>query len=381
MPKLVANTANMDERDWLELRRDGIGGSDAAAIAGQSKYASPVMVYMNKLGLHEPNKKDNVREAATWGHLHEPTIREEFKRRINAEREAAGLPPLKVIHRKAIFAHDEFDFIRTNLDGFIHGHELGKGIFEAKTAHYMLRDEWAGDDVPNAYYIQVQHNMAVMNAQYAYLAVLIGGNQYKHYFIPRDEEFISYLITIETAFWNNHILTRVPPAMAGIDAEKEMLNDQYPDSASYDDYIVTLPNVCIDLVERVEVAKQLIDELTKEKQALENEVKAMLGSTEMAFAGPHKVTWKTASNGNRPLRIKLDSSSDKQKFYDKRRKDLEQQRKAIEKEVKSIEKELKAAEKAAEKERKAKDKAEKAALAAAKKALKAAEQTKSEVMA
>ena len=34
MAKLVANTANMGEIEWLDLRRRGIGGSDSSAVAG-----------------------------------------------------------------------------------------------------------------------------------------------------------------------------------------------------------------------------------------------------------------------------------------------------------------------------------------------------------
>lgn len=371
MAKLIANTANMPEGEWLELRKQGIGGSDAAAVAGVSKYSSPIMVYMDKLGFDLPDKKDHVREAATWGNLHEPTIREQFKLRINAERKEKGLEPLRVVHRKAIFAHDEYDFIRTNLDGLVYDPELGKGIFEAKTAHYMLRDEWAGEDVPNAYYIQVQHNMLVMGVNYAYLAVLIGGNQYKHYFIERDQEFIDHLITIEKTFWENHILQRIAPKMSGIDAEKEMLRDQYPQSEGNEGYIVTLPNICISLAENVEGYKKLIDELNKEKTSCENEIKAMMATTETAFAGSHRITWKTASNGVRSMRIKLDAQSDRDKFYQALLKRVTKEKQAFDKERKAIEKNRKAMEREAVKARKAAEKAEKEALKEAKKALKA----------
>lgn len=43
-------TDNMTEDQWLEARRAGIGGSDAAAIAGLSKWKTPMSVYLDKLG-------------------------------------------------------------------------------------------------------------------------------------------------------------------------------------------------------------------------------------------------------------------------------------------------------------------------------------------
>lgn len=379
MAKLIANTANMPEAEWLELRKQGIGGSDASAVAKASKYSSPVMVYMDKLGLYVGEKSDRVKMAAEFGHKLEPVVRQTFVEKINAERAEQGKRPLKVVHRKAIFAHDEHNWMRTNLDGIVHDPDLGKGVFEAKTSHYMLRDEWDGEDVPNAYYIQCQHNMAVMNMDYAWLAVLIGGNDYRHYFIPRDQEFIDYLIMIQKSFWENHILQRIPPAMSGHDAEKEMLAAQYPQSEGQEGYITTLPNVVIEMAEKVDAYKAMIAQLDQEKTAVENEIKSIMGTVEQAYAGNHKVTWKTASNGVRSLRIKLDSQDDRAKFYEARIKKIDKERKEVEKVRKLIEKEAEKARKAAEKERKQAEKAAKEALKAEKAALKASQEAETNV--
>jgi putative phage-type endonuclease len=372
MAKLIANTKGVPEQDWLELRRGGIGGSDASAVAKANKYSSPVMVYMDKLGLYVGEKPERVKMAAEFGHKLEPIVRATFVEKVNAERMEQGKKPIRVVHRQAIFAHDEHDWMRTNLDGIVYDPELGQGVFEAKTAHYMLREEWAGEDVPNQYYIQCQHNMAVMGMDYAWLAVLIGGNDYRHYFIKRDQEFIDYLIMIEKAFWENHILQRIPPAMSGHDAEKEMLAAQYPQSEPREGYITTLPTACIEMAEQVDAIKGIVDQLKQEQTALENEIKAIMGETEQAFAGSHKITWKTASNGVRSLRIKLDSQKDRDKFYADKLKPIEKELKEIAKERKNIEKEAEKARKLAEKERKIAEKAAKDALKAEKVAAKEA---------
>lgn len=373
MAKLIANTANMKHEEWLEIRKQGIGGSDASAVAGVNKYANQVTLYMEKLSYYDRNAKSNVREAAEWGNRLEPIVRATFKEKINAEREEKGLPPLKIINRKAIFAHDEHDFIRTNLDGMIFGHELGTGIFEAKTAHYMLREDWDGEDVPNAYFIQVQHNMLVMGAAYAYLAVLIGGNTYKHYFIERDEEVCNYLIQIESAFWNNHILPRIPPANNGHAAEKEMIKEMNPTSESREGYIVNLPNITIEYAERVGALKDLIQELEQEKDKYENELKMYMGTSELVYAGPHKITWKTSSNGSRPFKISLESALSKEKYYQPRLKLIEQEKKQFEKDIKDIVKAKAAADKLAAKVRKEMQKIEEAKVKALEKEKKQAE--------
>ena len=44
------NTAAMTREDWLQERRRGIGGSEAAAILGLSPWATPLDVYLDKIG-------------------------------------------------------------------------------------------------------------------------------------------------------------------------------------------------------------------------------------------------------------------------------------------------------------------------------------------
>ena len=48
------------EEEWLKLRHDGIGGSDAAAVMGISKYKSPLKVYKEKLGFVHEDQSDNI---------------------------------------------------------------------------------------------------------------------------------------------------------------------------------------------------------------------------------------------------------------------------------------------------------------------------------
>ena len=58
-------TRNMTREEWLEQRRKSIGGSDAAAIVGLSKWASPFSIWAEKTG-KTPPKEDN--EAMRIGH-------------------------------------------------------------------------------------------------------------------------------------------------------------------------------------------------------------------------------------------------------------------------------------------------------------------------
>ena len=40
------STVKMSRKEWLKERRKSIGGSDAAAVIGMSRFASPYTVWM-----------------------------------------------------------------------------------------------------------------------------------------------------------------------------------------------------------------------------------------------------------------------------------------------------------------------------------------------
>jgi putative phage-type endonuclease len=302
MPVKIKEVAKQAYEDWKAERVNYIGGSEAAAVVGVNPYVSKLVIYMEKTGQYS---REVNSQAAEWGNILEPILRKEFAKRINEERAAAGLDPVRVQQRKAIFAHDKYNYIRTNLDGLIYNHELGTGVLEIKTANQYLAVEWAGDDVPNHYFIQVQHNLAVMNLDFAYVAVLIGGQKYKHYFINRDNELIDNLIELERQFWEEHVLKRIPPQMDGHDSTVEMMKFLYPQSEP--ESVLNLPFEAQLWVEKLEKIKDAEKELKEDKQLHQNLIKDAMKDAEAAFAGTHKVTWKTAKNGMRALKYKLGS--------------------------------------------------------------------------
>ena len=50
-PEVLVDTADLSREDWLNYRRLGIGGSDAAAIMGLSPYATIRDLYFDKIGV------------------------------------------------------------------------------------------------------------------------------------------------------------------------------------------------------------------------------------------------------------------------------------------------------------------------------------------
>ena len=47
---IIAKTADMQKSDWLALREKGIGGSQAAAAIGLSRWQDPLTLWAEKTG-------------------------------------------------------------------------------------------------------------------------------------------------------------------------------------------------------------------------------------------------------------------------------------------------------------------------------------------
>lgn len=276
--KTLIQTVEMSREEWLEARRQGIGGSDVSAIAGLNKWKSPVGVYLDKVG--QSPLKDTAGEAAYWGNVMEGIVAQEFSIRTG----------LKVRRRNAILKHPEHEFMFANVDRLIIGKREG---LECKTASEYLKNEWEDDEIPAAYLLQIQHYMAVTGYKAWHIAVLIGGNKFIHKRIERDEELISYLIQIEKDFWENHVLKEIPPAFDGSDASVDLLKALYPESDPASE--INLPKDVETLIEALEVIKSDIKESETQKKEYENQIKALMGASEKAFAGTRKITWKSNS--------------------------------------------------------------------------------------
>lgn len=275
--KIIAETENMSYEEWLDFRKDGIGGSDASVVCGINRYKSPVELWMEKTG-RLPNQEAG--ESAYWGTQLEPIVRDEFTKRTGIEVKLA----------KCILQSDEFPFMQANLDGVCYDPELGNCIFEAKTASAFKLGEWE-NSIPDEYMLQIQHYMAVTGFKAAYIAVLIGGNTFRWQLVKRDEEIISALIQLEKDFWNC-VESDTPPQIDGSEASAKFLAEKFAESKKAQ---INLPENAAELIRKYETADEKIKALTEEKQFAENLLKQMLGENEVGVIGENIVSWKAVS--------------------------------------------------------------------------------------
>ncbi|MEA0563307.1 YqaJ viral recombinase family nuclease [Lysinibacillus irui] len=267
----------MDRIEWLQLRKSGIGGSDASAILGFNRYKSAFQLYIEKTS---ELVEESDSEAAYWGNVLEDVVAKEFAKRTGKK--------IRKINR--MLRHPKHYFMTANLDRDVVGE---KAFLECKTASEYLKDSWNGEDVPAAYLCQLQHYLAVTGYEKAYIAVLIGGNKFVWKEVARDDEFIELMIQHEKAFWENHVLANVPPAIDGSSSASELLAKMYPHD---DGSAVMLDEQSNTLIEAIESIKTEQKQLEMQRKEYENQLKMMLGDSAEGHSDRFKVTYKTIAS-------------------------------------------------------------------------------------
>lgn len=84
-PKVLVSTENLTEQEWLAYRRQGIGGSDVAAILGISPFRTARDLYDDKLNIASAVDDTGNWVALEMGHLLEPLVAQIFTKKTGLE--------------------------------------------------------------------------------------------------------------------------------------------------------------------------------------------------------------------------------------------------------------------------------------------------------
>lgn len=142
-----------DRLEWLRLRQQGIGGSDAGAILGLNPHKSAEEVFKDKL--HEGQPKEFFNDALRFGTIFEPYIFEQISPEYTGGELRPGDPmgTLQSLERPWQLA---------NIDGYVSDGDQPSGVgLEIKTCSRSMHNLWR-TGIPAAYFAQVQHYMSVL---------------------------------------------------------------------------------------------------------------------------------------------------------------------------------------------------------------------------
>lgn len=213
----LVNTKDMPRQEWLEVRKSGIGSSDAAAAVGLNPYCSALELWMSKTGRSAETEIVDPDQASPmyWGTLLEPIVAAHYTK-------ATGNRVRRV---NAVLQHPRHPWALANLDREVVGC-TDVQILECKTAGINGARLWA-DGVPQYVQVQVMHQLAVTGKQAADVAVLICGQEFRVHRIERDEAMIANLLRLEEHFWR-FVETDTPPPADGSDSAGQALRQLFP---------------------------------------------------------------------------------------------------------------------------------------------------------
>lgn len=296
----VTSTRDMTRDAWLEARRSGIGGSDAAALVGMNPWATPWTVWADKMGIAAEKEET---EAIRLGRDLEPYVAERFT-------EASALQVRRV---NAILRNPAYPVALANIDRRIVGESAG---LECKTTSAWHTKEYRGGTFPDRFYAQCVHYLAVTGWDRWYLAALVLGEGLHIYQMVRnpdeptptwcegsvyvDDQEIDSLMLAEAGFWEKYVAAKTPPPVDGDPSTTKAIQTARGEPQDED--------VLLDLADGVTI-KSYID-LRAQKQALEREMERCkqsillsLGTASKGHTGSYSVSCDTSTR--RSLDTKL----------------------------------------------------------------------------
>ena len=266
------STKNMSHEEWLDLRKTGIGGSDAGAVCGLNPYVSSIGVYLNKIG-KAPEVEDN--EAMRQGRDMEDYVARRFSEKTG----------LKVRRSHQLYRSKEHPFMIADVDRMIVGEDAG---LECKTVSAYGADKWKDGQIPVHYLLQCLHYMAVTGKKTWYIAAVILGVDFQYRKIEWEEEMISKLIEVEQRFWEQFVCSGHMPDPDGTEACSESLTKYFNKAKKG----TAIPLIGFDeRLNRRELILQQIESLETEKRQIEQEVRCYLQENETAFNENYRVSW------------------------------------------------------------------------------------------
>lgn len=283
-----------DRKTWLSTRCNSIGGSEIGAIAGYSNYGSALTVFNEKLGLVE-KFKGNIHTI--FGTRMEPLIREwiqeDFKKATNINIKTFEYPFMMVDKNVEHFSAN-IDGIGILEDDYIYQENRDTGeikyIFkdeliglEIKTGSEFMKKMWAGEEIPDSYYCQVQWYMGITGLNY-FLIIYLLGKEVKWKVVPRNDDDIKVLREVGQSFWNENILLKIPPEPTGnVNETKDILYQQNLN----DDDIVQISNNKLTLYKDLNIK---IKEMEIEQEKLKQEIFLEMGNSKKATDGRYKLS-------------------------------------------------------------------------------------------
>lgn len=256
--------------EQIAKRRNGLGGSEAAAAIGLSRYRSPFQLYLEKIGEIDDHSDSPVLRRGT---RFEPVLREMYSERTGR----------KVKQFYESVQSQDVPFMFVTPDGLADEDRY----LEIKTARN--RHDWGEpgtDEIPQEYLIQVQHGLFVTRLLVADVFVAFSLDDIELYEVHADPELQDMIIEGERAFWNQ-VETRTPPELTTY----EDVVKRYRRSSQK---AITATKAMVDIVSVLRNEKAILKASKETEEGLKAEIMKFMGEHDSLLDGEGNtlITWK-----------------------------------------------------------------------------------------
>ena len=283
----LVGTKQLPREDWLAVRKQGIGSSDAAAAVGLNPYKSQLELWMEKTGRDELLPKldpQDEESPAYWGNVLEPIVAWHYSKRSGN----------RVRRINAVLQHPDpkLPWMLANIDREVIGADDVQ-ILECKTAGINGAGLWK-EGVPEYVQLQVMHQLAVTGKQAADVAVLLGGQHLEIHRIERDESMIARLIDLERLFWD-YVVSDTPPPADGTASAEAALRCLYPEDNGQTLDFSQHTELASTYLELKSVRQSIAQQETREAQLKQVLQQAMGAATRIEFTEGY-ISWKKSKD-------------------------------------------------------------------------------------
>ena len=283
----LVGTKQLPREEWLAVRKQGLGSSDAAAAVGLNPYKSQLELWLEKTGRDtslpklDPQDEDS---PAYWGNILEPIVAAHYSRRSGH----------RVRRINAVLQHPEpqLKWMLANIDHEVIGAPEVQ-ILECKTAGINGARLWK-EGVPEYVQLQVMHQLAVTGKQAADVAVLLGGQHLEVHRIERDESMIARLIDLERLFWD-YVVSDTPPPADGTASAEAALRCLYPEDNGQTLDFSQHTELASTYLELKAVRQRIAQQETREAQLKQSLQQAMGEASRAEFAEGY-ISWKKSKD-------------------------------------------------------------------------------------
>lgn len=186
-----------------QVRNQGVGASECAAVLGLDPYRSAYDLWVFKTEKHEETGRAEENEAQRIGNLIEPTTAALAEQRLG----------VRLVKPTATYKAAN-GVMFANLDRQVGESRRGADNCELKST--ALLDGWGEegtDEVPERVLIQVHAQMLCSDASLSHVARLLGryGFQFSMYRVVRNESLMRVIEDKVCDFWHKHVEKDIPP--------------------------------------------------------------------------------------------------------------------------------------------------------------------------